>query len=594
MHPSAAASRGARPLALVAAAMVLVPYATLTLPFRTALLAQAGALLVLLAALAVWQGRARGSGLLAAWTSRPGWWRWGVGLWAAATLLGTVVALARGNPPSALAGQVLSLAFLPLGALVARSGSRDRAGLLLGLVAGTVAAALCHFGYWLVTGAEGGSRYRFFLANDVSVAGIVLLALLLAGSAVNGDDSRRRLGFIACLVLGLFVIGSGVRGLWLVAPAAWLLYRRLSGEPWRLGRGAWVAGTAAALLGLAGLLAVVHLERSFPNRLPSEHPGIPLTGPLTSLEPLGHEPPSAVAVQWQGGQPARVVIEAAGPFEPGTWRLSATLSGGDRGQATVALRFLGTEGNAVGSVGFKARRLLDWASREALAPLDRPAARAVLEVGSLPGATGAWCLSTVRLERVGPARLAPWLGQTAYSLARLRTTWQAFSGDPAAWQGDPSLGLRWLESRTLWQLFRGGNLTEQLGGRGLGAVFSLPAEEAARLGVSAAPRNYVHNFYLFLPVKLGLLGALAVLAALAVLVAGLTRATLASPRGADRRFLAAGAAALGGYVVLSVSSPELLNFRVTPLLGLLLGVAGTAQGEPEPGAASPRSASSSR
>ncbi|HEX4954137.1 MAG TPA: hypothetical protein VF017_12165 [Thermoanaerobaculia bacterium] len=592
MQQSGAARRGAQPLALAAAAMVLVPYATLTLPFRTALLAQAGALLALLAALGIWAGLARHP--RPAWRSRPRWWRWGVALWAGATLLGTLVGLARGNPSSALAGQVLSLAFLPVGALVARPGEGERAGLLTGLVGGTVAASLFHLGHWLVTGAAAGSRYRFFLANDVSVAGIVLAALLLASSALAGGDPRRRLALVACLVLGLFVVGSGVRGLWLVAPAAWLVYRLLSAEPWRLGRSTWVVGAATTLLALAGLATTLHLGRSFPNRLPSEHPGIPLLGGLTSLEPLGHQPHSPVAIEWRGGEKPQVVMEAAGPFEPGTWRLSATLVGGDRGQATVALSFSSDGGEVVGSVGLKARPQSEWTTHQALAPLDRPAAWATLEIASQPEASGTWRLSTVRLERIGPSHLAPWLGQTAYSLTRLRRTWQAVRGDPAAFQEDPSLGMRLLESRTLWRTFRDGALSQQLFGRGLGALFALPADEASRLGVSAAPRNYVHNFYLFLLVKLGLLGAVAILTALVLLAGGLTRATLASPQGPDRRFLAAAAAALVGYAVLSVSSPELVNFRVTPLLGLLLGVVGAAQAGPGPGADNPASASSSR
>jgi O-antigen ligase len=88
--------------------------------------------------------------------------------------------------------------------------------------------------------------------------------------------------------------------------------------------------------------------------------------------------------------------------------------------------------------------------------------------------------------------------------------------------------------------------------------------------------NYIHNLYLFLLFKLGLIGTVAVLAALALWIGWAIRSTLRLPHGERRAFLAATAAIWIGYCVWALTSPELIDFSMAPLFGLLVAASADA------------------
>jgi O-antigen ligase len=132
---------------------------------------------------------------------------------------------------------------------------------------------------------------------------------------------------------------------------------------------------------------------------------------------------------------------------------------------------------------------------------------------------------------------------------------------------DRSVSLRLAESRSLLARLRTSGWPSRLFGHGLGATF-----DAGR--GTGDSTNYVHNFYLFLLFKLGLVGTVLVLAAFALWCRYLLVALLARRAGTPARVrLAAALAAWLAYLLWSVSSPEILDFRIAPLWGLLLAAA---------------------
>ena len=138
----------------------------------------------------------------------------------------------------------------------------------------------------------------------------------------------------------------------------------------------------------------------------------------------------------------------------------------------------------------------------------------------------------------------------------------------------PSLRYRIAESRTLLTSFAGASWSRRLLGSGLGARFELHEVGFSATGVPMRIHNpnYIHNFYAYLLYKLGLLGS--------ALAAGAIGCWLVTPRLEIRRTRATSAvhlpiAALAiwiTYLVWAVLSPELIDFRVAPLIGMMVAV----------------------
>jgi hypothetical protein len=83
--------------------------------------------------------------------------------------------------------------------------------------------------------------------------------------------------------------------------------------------------------------------------------------------------------------------------------------------------------------------------------------------------------------------------------------------------------------------------------------------------------NYLHNFYLFLIFKLGVLGSIAVLMSVALLALHLAL-LFGESTGELRSFAGAILVVWGLYLTWAVVAPEIIDFRIAPLLGLCTGV----------------------
>jgi hypothetical protein len=572
-------------LAGAAAAVVAAPYATTALPFRQALFAQAAVIAAIVAALLAVGLATPGAGARLRRTLR--WPAVAAALYLASAVLGAVVGVAHGNPLLLVAGQFLSMALLPAGfvAVAALAGDRRLAACAAGLCTAVVVASLLHLVHWLRVAVGGGLESRLLFANNVSVVGPALAALLLSLAALIAGERRVRWAAAAGAVLiAAYVVGSGVRGLWLATPVGVGgllllspgLRRGLRGSL-RRRRGWWVSVAAVGLVALAATAGWLALAR--PSLLASadplalaagSRPGLAAAVPPAGGEAVLSWEPTAEQRGWALGAPFAV-------SRPGTYRLRVELAGaGGGGGGGVAVQWLDAAGRKLGETAAVAgtggwRRVDAYGSAGAAVRGGRLIVRGGVGGGEGGGEGGGrWFVRRVEVVRIGPSWLAAPLGQLAVSLHRLRSLTVLWDADRAA--SYPSLDSRLRESRRLLELFGDGNRLQQLFGRGLGAVYRFDTFGYDDLGRRrpVGEVNYIHNFYLFLLFKLGLVGAVLVLAALAIWGATAVKAARALPPGLARSLAAAVAAGWLAYCLWSASSAAILEFRIAPLWGFLL------------------------
>jgi hypothetical protein len=354
-----------------------------------------------------------------------------------------------------------------------------------------------------------------------------------------------------------------VRGLWLSMVPALALYLVLSGELRSLPPRRWLA--VAGVLGVGGLALLGSLQavgRSRPNLLPR----------LPAGAAAANGEPGARITRWQTPAPPREVLPAQALARGGTFRLTVEAQGWGQERAWVALRGRDAQGRPVTGLAVNVRAAPRWEPRSTVGALPPGTATVSLEVGG-GEQRGSWRLRTARLERLGPAWAEPVLAQLSYLHQRLRTL---LPGREKNRRADPSVQFRLAESALVLGLFQQGSTGERLLGHGLGATFEIDSFSAAGgARHEPVPTNYIHNFYLFLLFKLGIVGAALALAALGIFGLAPLRAAWRcppdlEPLGPERRLLAALAAAWVGYALFAASSPEFINFRVAPLLGLLV------------------------
>ena len=588
--------------AATVAAMVLLPYLTVGLELRSALLAQAGGIVFLLALL----------GLGLALRKRPGRELFqgplakGALAYGAAGVLGLIVGLAHGNSLTLIAGQFLSIALLPLAFVIGRmvpEGARARS-FALALSASAGAATLLHLAAWAHALMNDDRSFRFVLDNSVTLSGSALMALL-AALALTGSERRRTrlLAFASALLAGVFIVGSGVRGLWIVTPVALLIFALSLGYG---GRRLRRTALASLLLLVAASAAIwwgfQWLEKPRPDLFKAKGLAIELFDKeIISFTPRDMRFPHLKSRQmrrdarrrakqaerktqkrgrtyrsnvpvhfgWAAGHGEAIFLKRE-VENTGTYRLSAKVKGGSPGaRGSLIARWLDPDGARLGELALAVRPSKGW--RRVTAIGVAPAGSTHVElVGAAWDGKGIWLLDVPRLEHLASPVPAAALGRLDYFRSRARSLASLFSAEGA--EDERSLAIRLAESRTVLGLFGEAPLGTKLSGRGLGATFRVPDHAAVAPAVdeSAGEQNYIHNYYVFLVWKLGLLGTALVLFALGSWVVTTRRWLAARPIGVERRFLAAAVAGWAAYLILSLSSPEILDFRIAPLWGFLL------------------------
>ncbi len=543
-----------------AAALVVSPALAATLSSGRALVNEAAAITAIVVALL-------GAGLaLRGWrrvlaTDRPT--LLALSLYGAAAAQGAVVALARGNEATLIAGQFLAMALLPLGA-VAALGLLPPGGwrpFATGFVAAAGAGGFVQLVMTVPAAIDGPPGVRLLPAHGESFAGAAPLALFLAFALTRaGRAWARALAWAAGTVMLVLILGTGIRSQWLVLPAGIAAYALLAAGRERLlsRRTIAIAGPILLVLVAGGAAATWWWLKPRPSLLPAA------------------STPAVV----KAGEPILLPLPGTAP---GVIRIRAVLTCQRAGYVSlVALQRPAPGGAGPGVArpfGVSGVVASDVAMVVALRPGTTDLALELADPQRL-----ACTASRLRVEALWPPVLARFGDRVAASLER--------PPDPGAgptaetFAQDASIAFRLREARAISQEIRHSGWPLRILGHGLGATYSIDT-----LGYDGRGRvqrfnrpNYIHNFYLFLPFKLGLLGSVEVLVALGLFVWVAAEGARGRPACApDRHFFAAAAASWITYILWSAAAPEILDFRLAAIWGMLAATTASARESADPG-----------
>ena len=576
-------------LAIATVGIVLAPYTTVTLPFRTALVTQAVIILLFTLLLTCvglaatgWLERVRR-------LSRP--MAVGLGLYLATAAMATLVGLFRGNELSLIAGQTLSMGLLPLAALAASTlpTTRQVSTFAVSLVTATTVGALIHFVQWARSLNTAQPVLRLFLPNSVSVGGVSLMALLLAVALVAVRRGVRRvLAALAVIAVVLFIVGTGTRSLWLAVMVGLALLVSYSGA-WRaLTRPRALLASALVLALIA--VAVVGVTLWWRSMLRDLIRDQSLAAPFWTLPPVqtavGSKPTSpdgSAVLEWRRVPEAHsaAVTKPISLKGGRKYRFSVSLLGVPETQCSVSLALAKRESPPHRWIVLEAPSTSSWTrvSRE-FETSDGPVLAQVIVTAEKPSSEP--CRgSGIALEFLRPEILPSLRPQAEHLVRRWRSLVDSLSAGLNA--KDDNVAFRILESEALLNHFASSSAVEKVVGHGLGARFVLRTlmwDSFGRRVWVEAP-NYIHNFYAFLLYKTGLLGSAATLAALMLWMLALRRMRMATTDREERALWVAAVPALAAYAVWSLVCPELLNFRMAPIWGFLLGCCGAANAATE-------------
>lgn len=529
-------------LSTAVAVLVLAPYTAVAVPFQCGLVLQ---FLLILAALATARAVLGFRPSFSAW---PPLVRGGLALYGAAAVWGLAVGMAAGNPLRYVASQTAAMLLLPLAAVALSGAGEAGRRALVGGVGVAIPAAITVHALSIAVPALGWADplepFRLLLRNDASLAGAapLLLLVLLAWWL----EARQPWGAVALAGAALLVLGVMSRGGWVVAgggtaAVALLMARRKCRVVAVL-----TAGVAAVLL--AWLAATAHVTRRDRVLLPRH---------------------GELSPQW---------VSAAGVGE--TWTplverletrgagldIAGTCEGPDGSQALVVLHSSGDpEGERLALVTLAGRgRPMPFAS---LVPLRGEPQLLAISLFVDEG-QGRWIVRGLRVTEVA-SRTHLLLRQFNRRLADLVKGLQA----PLA---ERNLDYRARELQAVWAQWRAAPLHRWILGHGLGATFAFANsswdDQGRRTTVPIA--SYIHNFYIFLAFKLGLVGGPLALAGLLAVLAWALREGVRRAGGERGRWaVTALGVGLVAYLVWSVVSPEIYDFRVAPLWGVLIAAA---------------------
>ncbi len=568
--------------------VVLSPYTTVGLEFHRGLVVQA-VLILLFTSLPIATGWRR---LPSALRGAP--WRVlaGMALYGMAALLGAGTGVVRGNSPALVAGQLLSMLLLPWGYLAALAveGGERRRIFSWSLVGAVATASLIHLGYWGYRWALGQPQLRMYLPNRVSAAGVLLVALLAAIGLLLGAQSwrQRAVGAPVALLLAAYLVGTGTRSLWaagVIGVAVLVLLEVALGPPSKAVWATLAAGLSLTVMG--GLLVAVSPRFPRVDVLPQQ----------AFKSPFWISPQGGTLVSSHADGTAKLVIPSAPESKrrwtrlshqtvvDESWPLLASVDGNGVGNGRAAIVFF--FGSSSGDVGRAVKLPLTsgtgW-QRTTRVVFERPRGAAVVWVALKrdPSESARWQIRRVRLEQYRHVMPLPLLRQLLYVHSRVSSLFA-----PLGTAGSHVLSsrdFRLHESRWLWREFRRGPFVQKMVGRGLGARTGFRAQGHDALGrqVEIVEPSYIHNFYGFLLYKLGLLGGALVLLAIACWMTWAVRELGIARRSPNVHPLVVFLACWAAYLAWSVVSPEIIDYRVAPILGFL-GILsfGEAGGSPD-------------
>jgi hypothetical protein len=546
-------------VSVAVAAVASAPLLTVKMSFRASLVAQAVILLGATLALVVFAAARKG------WRNLPvppQALLIGVALYAGAAAQGTVVALLRGNDLTLIAGQALSMGLLPLAAVGAFGvfPALDWRSFAAGIVGATFVATLVQFVFTRLLPLEGAGSGRLALPNALSAAGIAPLALLLAFALARSvQRAGRVLVWVSTGGIAFLIITSRIRSEWLVLPLGIVVYLAVLLRRSRVvSRRVLLSGTAVVLIAIAAAATTVWWWRvPRPNLA---------TGALVSGPP---------------GVRSTALAMLPAKFH-GAIRVHGTLR--CKGTGTVFVRVRSANATSEPSLLERNGFLVAGAAPAPVHMLVRPpadATRLFLDVGDPENLD---CTATdLAVDQIHPVLLAELVDDALDWVHRPPDPGAGSS--PGEFAGDASIAFRFREMAAVLKSFRTGSWPTWVFGHGLGATFAFDTMGYDSRGhiVHFTHPNFIHNFYVFLPFKLGAVGTLAVLAALVLFVWSAVRgARDAAPGTSARRFFAATAAAWITYIAWSAAAPQILDFQLAPYWGVVVGLTASALRADEP------------
>lgn len=532
-------------------AIALVPYLTQPVSFELGLRLQAGLILSALCGVGLWYHKR----ILAALAEMPRAVRIGLTLYAGAALWGGVVGFASGNPSRYLLGQLVSMLLLPAAAIAFAAAPRSLGRhLATGLACAASIALAVHLGVAALgfePSAAADLPSIFKLPNGVDFVSPALLATVLA--AAWWTSERAWIALVGGLAGSVLILGGMSRAQWLATLVAALVLG-VTLRRWSRKRLAILgAVTASCLLVVALLLwwsshSGVVLVRESPGRSQPDEAPAPGPDDLLLHAVGGRSAARRLAVTeipaGVSAVEARVLVRGT----PGK-TINLWLTGRPSADAPLTRRW---NGSLLGSG--------TWSHLSLFAKL--PDDVEWLGVG-VRTAAGDWHVTSLRVTAY-ESELAWWLRRLSW---RAHTLARAFEAPDTV----GTLRYRIQEWQSIHEEWRRSSWQRILVGHGLGAVFSFKNvgwdDRGRRISLPEA--SYTHNFYVFLGFKLGLAG-LAGLCGLLILVGWTARRAWMVRNRSDCWFAAAAAAAWVAYLLWSVTSPEILSFRMAPLWGVVV------------------------
>ena len=543
--------------AVVVAAIAIAPVVAVALPFGSALRVQCAVITALLALRLLSRVRPAIRALGA--TPRPV--LAGMLLYGVAALWGAAVGFGSSNSASHVIGQSVSMLLLPIGFIAFTAPPRlTPRALLQGLGLALGLAILVHLAAVAAPGALGppeGEAFRLILRNDIGFAAPALLVVVLGTAWLRGGGGRPAL--IAVALAAVILVGAMSRGAWFAAAVGLVTALALTGRARR-------SSLRWTLLSLCGVAVAAVVIMSLATRTAREIVVLPAGSEMPTAAVL---PPTLADLlapppdQAKGGPAGRAVEIARDlPLHVYGVELDATLRGDGGTEAILVLEPAGREAALpqvrLGCAGG------DRACR--LRAMHRlPAGTQRLSV-YLWTAGGTWNVEELRLREL-PSPAAMWSRAIAVRLSSLRP---ALSSP----RDDGTLAYRLDEWRAIRAQWSQAGLGRLLAGQGLGARFTFPNASWDNEGrrIMAPTSSYIHNFYVFLAFKLGLAGLVALGGLLLVICWTASKAlALRRRHGAGTTwFPGAAAAAWLAFLTWSLTSPEILDFRLAAIWGALI------------------------
>jgi hypothetical protein len=536
------------------AGLALVPYVAIALPFETGLRCQAAVTLAILALV----GGTAWRGAVAAVRALPRAVRWGLLLYGGAAAWGTAVGLVSGNPLRYVVSQALSMALLPAGALAFSAHSRFRGrelgrGLAIAAVTALAIHALALAVPWVGSVLEP-SELRFTLRYATGFSGRDVLAALVALAFALAAGSRLgAAGGVAALIL---VAGSMSRGAWAATVAGLLIVGvLLAGHATR--RAPVVTAVVGVVLAAAIALVAWGGGGAPLRRFDFEDPAAGAAWTRSSAARSGS---GAAEVVLSAPQPAHALTPPV-PVASPALAIDCWVQGELGKQASLWVRAKDADGRTIRMLGTRMRGVSGWVPMQWVVLL--PLHTTTVQVG-LWGRDGRWLVDDLAIETLSGS-----LAAAARALRDRLTSVGWAATDPAA---DATVSYRLGELGAIMGRWRDGGLGRVAIGYGLGARFTFlnAGWSAAGQRTLEPEASYIHDFFVFLAFKLGLAGIAALGGLLLVAVWTAASAWAGRGRPAESWVLASGAAVWAAYLLWGVSSPEVIDFRVAPLLGALV------------------------